>query len=498
MKNLLYLFLGIVFLSSCGDMNQELIIPYEGDTEYKFSMDLGSMMAMAGAVTEEMDITGEKEEKIDISAIMDNPDKMPSKVDTTISFGSDEFTKGVKLSAREKTIMSKVSMRLDTDREKEKMMMEFSIKYADLAEKAETMALIERVRKEQKIMKGDTTSISDDSPNKMLEGISDYTLDRALGKITFPDSEVPEQMNEMTGGDEDKEMTSEDFAMMEMMMPGGINTKIVLPGKVFSVKGTDNYKIIDENTVIVSTKYTDMMKDKFIKGYTIEYDSGKPITDPTLTEVWEPEPVAVVARKRDKAPSDAIVLFGNGDASGFRHYDGSEVKWKASKKELKAEPGTGDIRSKQDFGSCQVHVEWKSPKEPNKKGQDKGNSGVYLAGKYEVQILNSFENRTYSNGQAGAVYKQYIPLVNATSPTGDWNTYDIIYHTPEFDKDGAKTKSGTLTVLHNGVLIQDHVEIQGTTEYIGRPKNIAHGPGPIILQEHNNYVSYRNVWVRPL
>ncbi len=496
MKNLLYVFIGMVLLSSCGDMNQELIIPYEGDTEYKFSMDLGSIMSMAGAVADEMD--EEKEEDIDISAIMNNPDKMPSKVDTTILFGSEEFTEGVTLNDREKYLMNKVSMRLDTDKEQEKMLMEFSIKYADLNEKTETLNLISRVTREQKIMKGDTIGLEEEGPNKMLDGIADYILDKELGKITFLDSEVPEEMDKMTGKEKDVEVSPEDLAMMAMMMPGGINTKIVLPGKVFSVKGTENYKIIDENTVVVTTKYVDMIKEGAIKGYSIEYDSGKPISDPKVTEVWDPEPVAVVARDRSKAPSDAIVLFADGDASGFRHYDGSEVKWKVGKKELTAEPGTGDIRSKKDFGSCQLHLEWKSPKEPNKKGQDKGNSGVYFDGKYEVQILNSFENRTYSNGQAGAVYKQHIPLVNATSPTGDWNTYDIIYHAPEFDEDGAKTKSGTLTVIHNGVLIQDHVEIQGTTEYIGRPKNIAHGPGPIILQEHNNYVSYRNVWVRPL
>lgn len=497
MKNLLILICGILFLSSCGDMNQTLVIPYEGDVEYKFSTDLGGIMSMAGVVAEGME-EDEIEEDIDIAAILDNPDKMPSKIDTIISFGSEDFLEGVKLTDREKELMNKVSMRLDTDKEKEKMMMEFSIKYADLDEKAETLNLISKVSREQKIMKGDTIGLDKEGPNKMLEGMAEYILDRELGKITILDSEIPDEMDKMTGNKDEEEISEEDLAMMAIMMPGGINTKVVLPGKVFSVKGSDDYKIIDENTVIVSTKYVDMMRDGMMKGFTIEYDSGKPITDPTLTEVWDPEPEAVVARDRNKAPSDATVLFANGDASGFRHYDGSEVKWKVSKKELKAEPGTGDIRSKQDFGSCQLHLEWKSPKEPGKKGQDKGNSGVYFDGKYEVQILNSFENRTYSNGQAGAVYKQHIPLVNATSPTGDWNTYDIIYHAPEFDEDGAKTKSGTFTVLHNGVLIQDHVEIQGTTEYIGRPKNIAHGPGPIILQEHNNYVSFRNVWVRPL
>ena len=137
-------------------------------------------------------------------------------------------------------------------------------------------------------------------------------------------------------------------------------------------------------------------------------------------------------------------------------------------------------------------------KEKDRKGQDKGNSGVFLQGKYEVQILNSYENRTYSNGQAASVYKQHIPLVNAMRPPGEWNVYDIIFHAPEFGTDGKKTKSGTFTVIHNGILVQDHVEILGTTEYIGPPKNTAHGEGPIFLQDHSNKVSFRNIWLRKL
>ena len=161
-------------------------------------------------------------------------------------------------------------------------------------------------------------------------------------------------------------------------------------------------------------------------------------------------------------------------------------------------PGTGQIETKAKFGDCQLHLEWRSPDEPNRKGQDKGNSGVFLQGKYEVQILNSYQNRTYSNGQAASIYKQYIPLVNAMRPPGEWNVYDIIFHAPEFDSMGKKTKSGTLTVIHNGVLVQDHIEILGTTEYIGKPKNIPHRDGPIFLQDHSNKVSFRNIWLRKL
>lgn len=223
-----------------------------------------------------------------------------------------------------------------------------------------------------------------------------------------------------------------------------------------------------------------------------------PITDPKVTEVWEPEPAAVIATDRTKAPSDAVVLFEKDSAPAWTHSDGKPFSWIIDGDIMTVNPGTGEIRTKEEFGSCQVHLEWRSPDEPKKEGQGKGNSGIFLAGKYEVQILNSYQNRTYSNGQATAIYKQHIPLVNATSPTGQWNYYDIIYHAPEFDKYGNKTKSGTITVLHNGVLVQDHVEILGTTEYIGHPTNIAHGEGPILLQDHSNKVSFRNIWVRRL
>jgi len=220
------------------------------------------------------------------------------------------------------------------------------------------------------------------------------------------------------------------------------------------------------------------------------------ITDPKLTEVWEPEPAAVTTSV-GTAPSDAVVLFDGSDLSNWVHYDGSPAQWVVVDGNVTVKPGTGDIKTKEIYGDVQLHVEWKSPDEPDRTGQDKGNSGVFLQRRYEVQVLNSYQNRTYSNGQAGAIYKQYPPLVNATSPTGQWNTYDIIFHAPIFDGD-QMVKKGTLTVLHNGVLIQDHAELQGTTEYIGPPKVVAHGDDHIVLQDHSNEVSYRNIWLRKL
>jgi len=223
------------------------------------------------------------------------------------------------------------------------------------------------------------------------------------------------------------------------------------------------------------------------------------ITDPKATEIWEPEPKVITSNyENNAAPSDAIVLFNGVDADSWQHGDGKPINWDIDESTMTVKPGTGQIETKEYFGDCQLHLEWRSPIEKDRKGQDKGNSGVFLQGKYEVQILNSYENRTYSNGQAASIYKQHIPLVNAMQPPGEWNVYDIIFHAPKFDTDGTKTKSGTLTVMHNGVLVQDHVEILGTTEYIGPPKNIAHGDGPIYLQDHSNKVSYRNIWLRKL
>ena len=235
-----------------------------------------------------------------------------------------------------------------------------------------------------------------------------------------------------------------------------------------------------------------------VKNSTVITKAPETITDPKATEVWEPEPEVVDASKSPgSAPSDAIVLFGGDNIDEWVHYDGSPAQWTVSDGIITCKPGTGDIKTKKIFGDVQFHIEWRSPSEPNKKGQDKGNSGVFFQRKYEVQILNSFNNRTYSNGQAGAIYKQHPPLVNATVKTGDWNTYDVIFHAPVFEGE-QMVKNGTMTVLHNGVLIQDHSKILGTTEYIGPPKVIPHGDDHIVIQDHSNYVSYRNIWLREL
>lgn len=223
---------------------------------------------------------------------------------------------------------------------------------------------------------------------------------------------------------------------------------------------------------------------------------------PEETEFYKPVPPTVIPNKNNFAPSDAIVLF---DGTNFDAWESSndagKVKWLLNKDaSMTVKDKSGSIQTKQSFGSVQLHIEWKSPDVVNGKGQSRANSGVFLQNKYEVQVLDNNDNDTYVNGQVGSIYKQSVPLVKASNPTGEWNTYDIIYHQPEFNNQGEKTKSATITLLQNGILVQDHFEIKGTTEYIGWPKNTPHGIGPIMLQDHgdNSRVSYRNIWLRKL
>jgi len=223
------------------------------------------------------------------------------------------------------------------------------------------------------------------------------------------------------------------------------------------------------------------------------------ITQPEASEVWEPEPREVSVDESNWIPSDAIILFDGKDLANWESTKtGNAAEWKIEDGAMTVVAGTGNIQTKESFGSIQLHIEFRTPEVIEGEGQGRGNSGVFFQKRYEVQVLDSYKNRTYSNGQAGSVYKQYIPLVNACRSPGEWQKYDIIFEEPTFNDDGIKVKSGYLTVFHNGVLIQNHIEIQGTTEYIGFPKNIAHGQDKIMLQDHSNPVSYRNIWLRKL
>lgn len=225
------------------------------------------------------------------------------------------------------------------------------------------------------------------------------------------------------------------------------------------------------------------------------------ITDPKATEVWEPEPRVVTPGLGTKPPSDAIVLFSGKDFSEWTSTKDSVagVKWQLGKDSaMTVTPGAGDIATKRSFGDCQLHLEFRTPAVVKGEGQGRGNSGVFLQNRYEVQVLDNFQNRTYSNGQAGSIYKQSIPLVNACRKPGEWQTYDILFTAPRFNADGVLVAPARVTVIHNGVVVQLNTEIKGTTEYIGLPKNQAHGKAPIRLQDHSDLVSYRNIWIREL
>lgn len=221
---------------------------------------------------------------------------------------------------------------------------------------------------------------------------------------------------------------------------------------------------------------------------------------PEITELWEPVPEVVIPGNLSAPPSDAIVLFDGTDLSQWINADsGQAANWIINSDGSMTVQKDGGIETKEEFRSIQLHIEWRTPKEIKGKGQGRGNSGVYFQKTYEIQILDSYNNITYSNGQAASIYKQSIPLVNASRPPGEWQTYDIIFNEPQYDVKGKRLKKGSFTVFHNGVLVQNNVEIHGTTEYIGPPKfrNVK-TPKRLYLQDHGNPVSYRNIWLRKL
>jgi hypothetical protein len=200
-----------------------------------------------------------------------------------------------------------------------------------------------------------------------------------------------------------------------------------------------------------------------------------------------------------KPPSDAIVLFDGKDLSKWENAGGGEAKWKVENGEMTIAPGSGTIRTKEALGDVQLHIEWSAPNPPKGIDQGRGNSGVLFYNKYEVQVLDSYDNITYPDGQAGAMYAAYPPLVNATSKPGEWNVYDILFQPALFDGDGKVTRPTTVTVFHNGVVLHNHVELPGESMHRQAPAYHPHPPkGQLYLQDHGNPVRYRNIWYREL
>jgi hypothetical protein len=208
---------------------------------------------------------------------------------------------------------------------------------------------------------------------------------------------------------------------------------------------------------------------------------------------------ASTPEKAGLPPSDAVTLFNGKDLSNWESIKGGPAAWTVGKGYFQTAAKTGDIQTKQAFGDCQLHVEWATPNPPHGEDQDRGNSGVYLQGLYEIQVLDSYHSVTYADGQAAAVYGQYPPLVNASRPPGQWQTYDIIFHGPRFDANGKLLRPAIVTVIHNGVLVQDHVAIMGPTMHKQRPPyHVTPVKLPLRLQDHNHPVRYRNLWIREI
>jgi hypothetical protein len=242
---------------------------------------------------------------------------------------------------------------------------------------------------------------------------------------------------------------------------------------------------------------------------TVNVLHAQEITDPKATEVWVPEPKIVTSSNSRNAPDDAIILFNGKDLNEWVSTNDTTfaAQWTVSNGSFIVKKGTGNIQTTRKFTDYQLHLEFKIPLNITGIGQGRGNSGLFLASTgpgdegYEIQILDSYENKTYSNGQAGAIYKQHIPLANPMRKPGEWQTYDIVWTAPRFNDDGSLKYPARVTALLNGVLVQNNVEVQGETVYIGKPFYKKHGPAPIKLQDHGDPsepILFKNIWIREL
>ena len=233
-----------------------------------------------------------------------------------------------------------------------------------------------------------------------------------------------------------------------------------------------------------------------------EYPQPEKMT-PGMSEYWTPQPKIVTPGdiKTNSAPSDAIVLFDGKDLSAWESTNGQPAQWTVHDGVFTVNKKTGDIQTKQKFNNYQLHIEWCVPENITGTSQGRGNSGIFMQGMYEVQILDCYNNETYVNGQTGSIYKQTPPLANAMRKLGKGTVSAIIYTAPIFKEDGTYRVPPSITVIQNGIVLQNNTTILGTTEYIGFPKVVPHGAGPIILQSHGDPsepISFRNIWLREL
>lgn len=230
---------------------------------------------------------------------------------------------------------------------------------------------------------------------------------------------------------------------------------------------------------------------------------------PELTEFYTPVPPVVTPGKNcGDAPSDAIILFNGNDLSQWvsQRDTTKAAPWTLNDGTFTVKKGTGDIQTKQKFTDYQLHIEWRIPENITGSGQARGNSGIFLAALpdssgYELQVLDNYNNKTYTNGQAGSIYKQIAPMANANRPPGQWNVYDVIWTAPRFQSNGTLLSPARVTVFFNGVVVQNNFSVKGNTPYRGLPVYKPHGPEPIKLQDHGDpspAISYRNIWIRPL
>ncbi len=220
---------------------------------------------------------------------------------------------------------------------------------------------------------------------------------------------------------------------------------------------------------------------------------------PQQTEWYYPVPQKVTPGKTPAAPpSDAIVLFDGSDLSKWVNEKGENPQWTASDGVLSVKPGTGAIKTKEHFGDCQLHIEFRSPAPEKHNGQNRGNSGIFLMSRYEVQVLDADNNDTYVNGMVGSIYKQAAPLANAYTKNGEWQVYDIYWKAPKFGTGEVLEAPAMITVVLNGIVVQNNFILKGNTPYIGLPEYSPHGRLPLMLQDHGTAVSFRNIWIRNL